>query len=127
MATYVGHKVYIISPDNGKHGVEVLALAAVQGDLDEVLDVLHALELVGLPRHLRGHPEGLMVDGLLKALEAGRACLGAQFEQVIDVLCGLDGTKELKGTHGELGGYFHCAELQEGDLAFPEEVLGILV
>src|SRR4029434_4549440 len=36
------------SPDNGEHGVEVLALAAVQRDLDEVLDDLHALELVGL-------------------------------------------------------------------------------
>lgn len=60
-----------ISPDDGKHGVEVLALAAVQGDLDEVLDGLHAFELVGLPRHLCGHPEGLVVDGLLEALQAG--------------------------------------------------------
>lgn len=60
-----------ILPDDGKHGVEILALAAVQCNLDEVLDGLHALELVGLPCDLGGHPEGLVVDGLFESLEAG--------------------------------------------------------
>lgn len=99
----------------------------MQGDLDEVLDGLHALELVGLPRHLGGHPEGLVVDGLLEALEAGRAGLGAQLEQVLDVLGGLDGAEELEGPHGELRSDLHRAELQQGDLALAQEVLGVLV
>ena len=90
---------FSLSPDDGKHGVEVLAFAAVQGDLDEVLDGLHALELVGLPRHLGGHPEGLVIDCLLEALQAGRARLGAQLEQVVDILSGLDGTEKFKGPH----------------------------
>lgn len=79
---------------------------------------LHALELVGFPYHLGCHPEGLMVDGLLEALEADRACLGAQLEQVVDVFGGLDGTEKFKGSHGELGGHLHRAELQQSDLAF---------
>ena len=116
-----------VSPDDGEHGVEVLALAAVQRDLDEVLDGLHAFELVRLSRHLRGHPEGLVVNGLLEALQAGRARLGAQLEQVVDVFCGLDGTEEFKSPHGELSGHLHCTELQQRDLAFSQEVLSVLV
>lgn len=114
-------------PDDGEHGVEVLALAAVQGDLDEVLDGFHTFELVGLPRHLRGHPEGLVVDGLLEALQAGRARLGAQLEQVVDVFGWLDGTEKFKSSHGELSGNLHCTELQQRDLAFSQEVLSVLV
>lgn len=99
----------------------------MQGNLDEMLDGLHAFELVWLPRHLRGHPEGLVVDGLLEALQAGRARLGAQLEQVLDVLRGLDGAEKFKSPHGELRGHLHRAELQQGDLAFAQEVLGVLV
>lgn len=99
----------------------------MQGDLDEVLDDLHALQLVWLPRHLRCHPEGFVVDRLLEALEADRAHLGAQLEQVVDVLGGLDGAEQFKRSHGELGGHLHSAELQQGDLAFSKEVLGILI
>lgn len=131
MATFTTHTVYSpsfpILPDDGKHGVEVLALATVQGDLDEVFDVLHPFELVGLPRHLCGHPEGLVVDGLLKAFQAGRARLGAQLKQIVDVFGGLDGAEELEGPHGELRGDLHCAELQQRDLAFSQEVLSVLV
>lgn len=101
----------VVSPDDGKHWVEVLALAAVQGDLDEVLDGLHALELVGLPRHLCGHPEGLVIDGLLKALQASWACLGAQLEQVIYIFSGFDGTEKFKGPHWELSSHLHRTEL----------------
>lgn len=117
----------LISPDDGKHGAEVLALPAVQGDLDEVLNDLHAFELVGLPRHFCSHPEGLVVDGLLEALQAGRTRLGAQLEQVVDVLCRLDGAEQFKRAHGELRGNLHCAELQQGDVALSQEVLSVLV
>lgn len=65
----------VFSPDDGKHGAEVLALAAVQGNFDEVLYSLHTFELIGLPRHFCGHPEGLVVDGLLETLQAVRARL----------------------------------------------------
>lgn len=83
----------VVSPDDGKHGAEVLALAAVQSNFDEMLYSFHAFELIGLPRHLCGHPEGLVVDGLLKTLQAGRAQLRSQLKQVVDVLCGLDGAE----------------------------------
>lgn len=117
----------LVLPDDSKHGVEVFALSTVQGDLDEVLDDLHALELVGLSHHLCCHPEGFVVDGLLEALEADGAHLGAQLEQVVDVFGGLDGAEKFKRSHGELGGHLHGAELQQGDLTFSEEVLGILI
>lgn len=81
------------TPNDGKHGAEVLALPAVQSNFDEMLYSLHAFELIGLPRHLCGHPEGLVVDGLLKTLQAGRAQLRSQLKQVVDVLCGLDGAE----------------------------------
>lgn len=115
------------SPDDGEHGVEVLALSTMESYLDEMLDSLHALELVGLPGHLRRHPEGFLVDDLLEALEAKRARLGLELEQVVDVLGGLDGAEEFEGTHGELRGYFHGGQLEEGDLAFTKKVLGVLV
>lgn len=56
-------------PDNSKHGVEILALSAVQCDLDEVLDGLHPLQGVGLLQDLCGHPEGLLVYDLFKLLQ----------------------------------------------------------
>ena len=52
-------------PDDGKHGVEVLALSAVQGDLDEEFDNLHPLQSVALLQDFRGNPESLLVDHLL--------------------------------------------------------------
>lgn len=39
MAEFPAYTVF--SPDDGKHGAEVLALAAVQGNFDEVLYSLH--------------------------------------------------------------------------------------
>lgn len=56
-------------PDNSEHGVEILALSAVQGDLDEVFDGLHPLQGVGLLQDLCGHPEGLLVYHLLKLFQ----------------------------------------------------------
>lgn len=72
-------------PDNSEHGVEVLALSAVQGDLDEVLDGLHALQGVGLLQDLSGDPEGLLVYHLLELLQVATSRGGVQFEQVINV------------------------------------------
>lgn len=59
----------IIPPDNCEHGVKVLALSAVKGDLDEVFDGLHPLEGVGLLQDLRGYPEGLLVNHLFKLFQ----------------------------------------------------------
>ena len=56
-------------PDYSKHGVEVLALSAVQRNLDEMLDGLHPLQGIGLLQDFRGHPEGLLVYHLLKLFE----------------------------------------------------------
>lgn len=56
-------------PDNGEHGVEVLALSAVQGDLDEVLDGLHSLQSIGFFQDLRGHPKCLLVYHLFKLFQ----------------------------------------------------------
>lgn len=124
---FITCSLLLVSPDDGKHGTEVLALAAVQGYLDEVLDDLHAFELVRFPRHLRRHPKGLVVNCFLEALEAGGAGLRAQLEKVVDVFGGLDGAEKFKGPHGELRGHLDGAELQQRDLSFPKEVLGILV
>lgn len=63
-------------PDNSEHGVEVLALSAVKGDLDEVFDGLHPLEGVGLLQDLCGHPEGLLVYHLLKLFQITTAHRG---------------------------------------------------
>ena len=43
------------------------------------------------------------------------------------ILCGFDVPEELKVSHGELGGNFHGAELQQRDLTLSEEVQGIVV
>lgn len=72
-------------PDNSEHGVEVLALSAVKGDLDEVLDGFHPLHSVGLLQDLCGHPEGLLVDHLLKLLQIATSRRGVQFKQVIHI------------------------------------------
>lgn len=56
-------------PDNSEHGVEVLALSAVQGDLDEVFDGLHPLQGVGFLQDLCGDPKGLLVYHLLKLFQ----------------------------------------------------------
>lgn len=69
-----GHKqsrggATLSQPDNSKHGVEVLALSAVKGDLDEVFDGFHPFQSVGLLQDLCGHPEGLLVYHLLKLFQ----------------------------------------------------------
>lgn len=56
-------------PDDSKHGVKVLALSAVQGNLDEVFDGLHPLQGVGFLQDLCGHPKGLLVYHLLKLFQ----------------------------------------------------------
>lgn len=117
----------VFSPDDGKHGAEVLAFTAVQGNFDEVLYSLHSFELIGLPCHLSGHPEGLVVDGLLKTLQAGRAWLWSQLEQIVDVLSWLDGAEQFESSHWELRGNLHRTELQQRNLAFSQEILSILV
>jgi len=73
------------SPDDGEHGVEVLALPAVQGDLHVVLDGLHPLQGAGLLQDLRGDPEGLLVDHLLKLLQVPAPQRRVQLEQVVHV------------------------------------------
>lgn len=115
------------SPDDGEHGVEVLALAAVQGNLDKVLDDLHPLQLVGLAHDLRSYPEGFLVDHLLELLQIIRASLRLELEEVVDVLGGFDLAEELEIPHRELCGHLHCAELQQGDVTLPQEVLCIFV
>ena len=128
-------------PDDGEHGVEVLALAAVQGDLDEELDGLHALHGVGLTQDFRGHPERLLVDDLLELLEVAATATAAaaatrdatasgvahQLEEVLHVLGGLDVAEEVEVAHGELGGQLHGAQLQQADLALAQQLLRILV
>lgn len=70
-------------PDNGKHGVEVLALSAVQGNLDEMLDGLHSLQSIGFFQDLRGHPERLLVYNLFKLFQITASYSRVQFEQVV--------------------------------------------
>lgn len=72
-------------PDNGKHGVEVLALSAVQGDLDEVLDGLHSLQGIGFFQDFRRHPERLLVYHVFELFQIAAAYRGVQFKQVIHV------------------------------------------
>lgn len=72
-------------PDDGEHGVEILALSAVQRDLDEVLDGLHSLQGVGLLQDLRSDPEGLLVDHLLKLLQVTTSHRRVQLEQVVHI------------------------------------------
>lgn len=62
-------RVTLSSPDDSKHGVEVLALSAVQSNLNEVLYGLHPLHGIGLLQDLRGDPEGLLVYHLLKLFQ----------------------------------------------------------
>lgn len=45
----------------------------------------------------------------------------------VAVLCGLDVPEEFKVPHGELSGHLHCAELQQWDLTFSEQVLGVFI
>lgn len=77
-------------PDDGEHGVEILALSAVQRDLDEVFDGLHSLQGVGLLQDLRGDPEGLLVYHLLKLLQVATSHRRVQFEQVVHIPAGQD-------------------------------------
>lgn len=56
-------------PDDSEHRVEVLALSAVQGDLNEVFNGLHPLQGVGLLQDLCGDPEGLLVNHLFKLFQ----------------------------------------------------------
>lgn len=77
-------------PDDGEHGVEILALSAVQRDLDEVFDGLHSLQGVGLLQDLRGDPEGLLVYHLLELLQVTTSHRRVQLEQVVHIPAGED-------------------------------------
>lgn len=72
-------------PDNGEHGVEVLALSAVQSDLDEVLDGLHSLQSTGFFQDLRGHPERLLVYHLFELFQITASYRRVQFKQVVHI------------------------------------------
>lgn len=114
-------------PDYGEHGVEVLALATVEGDLDEVLDGLHSLKCVGFLEYFCSYPEGLLIDELLKLLQVSISRSWFQLEEVVHVLCGLDAAEELKVSHGELGGHLQGVELKQVHLALLQELLGVVV
>ena len=45
----------------------------------------------------------------------------------VHLLGGGDVPEELEVPHGELCRHLHCAELQQADLALPQEVLGIVI
>ena len=64
---------------------------------------------------------------LLKLLEPSAGSGRGQPVEVVDVFGGLDVSKEVKVPHGELGGHLHGAQLQQGDLALSQELLGVLV
>lgn len=57
----------------------------MQGNLNEVLDGFHSLQGIGFLQDLRGHPEGLLVDHLLKLLQVSASHHGFQFEKVVHV------------------------------------------
>ena len=117
----------MLSPDDCKHGVKILALSTVQSYLDEMLNDLHPLQLVYLPQNLRCYPKRLLVDDFLERLQVGTAGFWFELEQVIDVLGGLDVSEKLEVAHGELRGHLHGAELQQRDLALPQQLLCVLV
>ena len=63
----------VLSPDDRKHGVKILALPTVQSYLDEMLNDLHPLQLVCLPQNLRCYPKRLLVNDFLECLQVGTA------------------------------------------------------
>ena len=54
-------------PDDVEGGVVVVDLSTACCHLDELLDDLRPAQLVGFPNYLRGNPEGLLVDKVLKS------------------------------------------------------------
>lgn len=76
-------------------------------------------------QNLCGHPEGLLVDKLLKLFYM--ATTGFQLEEIVHILSGLDVPEDAKVTHGQLGRHFQSAELEKTDLILSQQLLSNLI
>lgn len=80
--------------DDGEHGVEVLAVAAVKGDLYKVLDDLHSFGRIAFLYDLCGDPEGLLVHKTFEVAKVAGRIVWAELKEVNDVIGWFDAREE---------------------------------